>query len=168
MLSLTSAAFTVAPWIQRCLPRHGTAKILRVLHSKIMPRLHIPLGTLGFVVALAGLVVDVRDGRTGTGTQTRTTASINRSLSRRLGTHSPPRWRWMIDSFFCLKESMAKCNEEVKVRQCLPRSTTLCAQFINHPWLMSSSQLSCLPHFSKQITPRRWCSMCFSRALEAD
>lgn len=56
MLCLTSAAFIVAPWIQ-CLPRHGTAKILRVLHSKIMPQLHIPLGTFGFVVALAGLAV---------------------------------------------------------------------------------------------------------------
>lgn len=88
MSCLPSAAFMVAPWIQRCLPRHGTAKILRVLHNKIMPQLHIPFGTLGFVVAQAGLAVDVSDGRTGVGTQTRTTASTNRSLSRRLGARS--------------------------------------------------------------------------------
>lgn len=55
-----------------------------------MPELHIPLGTLGFVVAQAGLAVDVSDGRTGVSTQTRTTASTNRSLSRRLGARSSP------------------------------------------------------------------------------
>lgn len=81
-----------------------------------MPQLHTPLGTLGFVVALAGLAVDVSGGRRESAHSRRQPPASVGALLGGWALVLPSPWRWMTDALLCLKEAMAERNEEVKVR----------------------------------------------------